>query len=72
MISCRYVSGVARTGNSTIISIRLIGEEYALHKLSDISFCYNNIVGNSDGFVVMSGPFVTALSSYNYSNTSDR
>ena len=63
------MSCAARTGcyyqltgtNSAIISIKLIGEEYALHKLSDISCCYNNItVGNSDGYVVMSGPFVTS------------
>ena len=62
------MSGVARTRysyqltgtNSAIISIKLIGEEYGLHKLSDISSCYNNIVGNSDGYVVMSGPLVTS------------
>ena len=68
-ISCRYVSGAVRTGcyykltgtNSTDISIELIGEEYALHKASDISCCYNNIiVRNSDGYVVMSGPFITS------------
>ena len=63
------MSGVPRTEcyyqltgtNSAIISIKLIGEDYSLHKLSDISCCYNNIiVGNSDGYVVMSGPFVTS------------
>ena len=67
-ISCRYVSGAARTGcsyqltgtNSTIISIELIGEEYALHEASDINSCYTNIVRNSDGYVVMSGPFITS------------
>ena len=68
-ISCRYVSGATRTGcsyqltgtNSTIISIKLIGEEYALHQASDINCCYTNIiVRNSDGYVVMSGPFITS------------
>ena len=68
-MSCRYVSGAVRTGcsyqltgtNSTIISIELIGEEYALHRASDISCCYNNIiVRNNDGYVVMSGPFITS------------
>ena len=67
-ISCRYVSGAVRTGcsyqltgsNSTIISIELMREEYALHKASDINCCYTNIiVRNSDGYVVMSGPFST-------------
>ena len=60
--------GAVRTGcsykltgtNSTIISIELIGEEYALHKASDIN-CYNNIIiRNSDGYVIMSGPFITS------------
>ena len=69
-MSCRYVSGAARTGcsyqltgnNSTTISIELMREEYALHKASDINCCYNNIIiRNSDGYVVMSGPF-SALS----------
>ena len=47
--------------NSTIISIELIGEEYTLHEASDINCCYNNIiVRNSDGYVVMSGPFITS------------
>ena len=68
-ISCRYVSGAARTGcsyqltgtNSTIISIELIREEYALHKASDINCCYNYItIRNSDGFVVMFEPFLTS------------
>ena len=37
-------------------------EEYALHKASDINCCYNNIIiRNSDGYVVISGPF-SALS----------
>ena len=63
------MSGAIRTGcsykltgtNSTDISIELIGEEYALHKAPDISCCYNNIiVRNSDGYVVMSGPFITS------------
>ena len=67
-ISCRYVSGAARTGcsyqltgtNSTIISIKVMREEYALHKSSDINCCYNNIiVRNSDGYVIMSWPFST-------------
>ena len=65
-ISCRYVSGAVRTGcsyqltgsNSTNISIKVMREEYALHKASDINCCYNNIViQNSDGYVVMSGLF---------------
>ena len=69
-ISCRYVSGAVRTGcsyqltgtNSTIISIEVMREECALHKASDINCCYNNIIiQNSDGYVVMSGPF-SALS----------
>ena len=63
------MSGAVKTGcsyqltrtNSTDISIELIGEEYALHKASDISCCYNNIiVRNSDSYVVMSGPFITS------------
>ena len=67
-ISCRYVSDAARTGcsyqltgtNSTIISIELMREEYALHKASDINCCYNNIiVRNSDGYAVMFWPFST-------------
>ena len=62
------MSGAVRTGcayqltgtDSTIISIQLIGEEYALHKASDVNCCYNNIiVQNSDGYVVTSGPFNT-------------
>ena len=62
-ISCRYVSGAAGTGcsyqltgtNSTIISIELMREEYALHEASDINCCCNNIIiRNSDGYVVMS------------------
>ena len=61
--------GAVRTGcsykltgtNSTDISIELMGEEYALHKASEISCCYNNIiVRNSDGYVVMSGLFITS------------
>ena len=44
--------------NSSIISIKVMREEYALHKASDINCCYNNIIiRNSDGYVVMSGPF---------------
>ena len=63
------MSGAVRTGcsyqltgtNSTDISIELMGEEYALHKAPDISCCYNNIiVRNSDGYVVMSGLFITS------------
>ena len=63
------MSGTVRTGcsykltgtNSTDISIELFGEEYALHKASDINCCYTNIiVRNSDGYVVMSGPFITS------------
>ena len=69
-MSCRYVSGATRTGcsyqltgtNSTIISIELTREEYALHKASDINCCYNNIiVRNRDGYVVMSGTFITSF-----------
>ena len=69
-ISCRYVSGAARTGcsyqltgtNSTIISIQLIRDEYALHKASDINCCYSNIIiQNSDGYVIMSGTFITSF-----------
>ena len=68
-ISCRYVSVAARTGcsyhltgtNSTIISIELMREEFALHKASDINCCYNYItIQNSDGFVVMFEPFFTS------------
>ena len=68
-ISCRYVSGAVKTGcsyqltgtNCTDISIELIGEEHALYQASDVNCCYTNvIVGNSDGYVVMSGPFVTS------------
>ena len=64
------MSGAGRTGcsyqltgtNSAIISIKLTGEEYALHKASDITCCYNNITTrNSDGYVVMSGTFITSL-----------
>ena len=64
------MSGAARIGcsyqltgiNSTIISIELMKEEYALHKASGINCCYNNIIiRNSDGYVVMSGSF-SALS----------
>ena len=64
------MSGAVRTGcsyqltgtNFTIISIELTGEEHALHKASDIN-CYNNIiVRNSDGYVVMSGSFITSFS----------
>ena len=60
------MSGAVRTGcsyqltgtNSTIISIELMREQYALHKASDINCCYNNfIIRNSVGYVVMSGPF---------------
>ena len=60
------MSGAVKTGcsyqltgtNSTIISIKVKREEYALHKISDINCCYNNIIiRNSDGYVVMSGPF---------------
>ena len=60
------MTGAARTGcsykltgtNSTIISIELMREEYALHKASDINCCYNNIIiRNSDSYVVMSGSF---------------
>ena len=67
-ISCRCMSGAARTGcsyqltgtNSTIISIELKRDEYALHQASDIN-CYNNIiVQNGDGYVVISGPFSTS------------
>ena len=70
-ISCRYVSGDARTGcsyqlsdetNSTIIRIELTREEYALHKASDINCCYNYITTrNGDGYVVMSGTFITSF-----------
>ena len=69
-ISCRYVSGAARTGcsyqltgtNSTIISIELMREEYALHKASDINCCYSNIIiQNSDCYVNMSGTFITSF-----------
>ena len=69
-ISCRYVSGAVRTGctyqltgtDSTIISIELMRDEYGLHKASDITCCYSNIiVRNSDGYEVMSGPFITSF-----------
>ena len=67
-ISCRYVSGAVKTGcsyqltgtNSTIISIELIGEEYAPHKASDINCCYNYITTrNSGGYVVMFESLIT-------------
>ena len=67
-ISCRYVSGAVRTGcsyqltgtNSTIISIELMREEYALHKASDINCCYNYITTrNSGGYVVMFQSLIT-------------